>query len=384
MKNLQLCGLGNAIVDIFLEVSDEAFAALGFQRGGMQLVDTNEQQLLLQRYQAAEPKLVSGGSVANSTIAFSQLGGKAGFIGCVGADRYGLFYTREFEELGIDIGNPIIVNETTGTCVCLITPDAERTMRTCLAVSNHLAAKHVDEERIKSSEWLFIEGYVFANPATGQTAIREAIRVAKLHGTRIALTCSDAFVVNVFGDAFNEALKHADLLFANETEACALTKTKTAEEAFKQLKGVVPSVVVTNGPQGVYIRHDQVEAHVPAFPCEPKDLTGAGDMLAGAFLYGITHKVPPHKAGRAACFLAHKVITQIGARLHHGTKQYWEEALTSVKMIQVRRERKRPEAGGHNARNRRRMARLANAYAARTLARVDETMGILSGDGRLA
>src|SRR5207253_342910 len=136
-----------------------------------------------------------------------------------------------------------------------------------------------------------------------------------------ALTCSDAFIVNVFGDAFQDALSHADLLFANEVEACALAKTKTAEEAFKQLKGVVPSLVVTHGPHGVYIRHAGVEQHVPAVPSTPKDLTGAGDMLAGAFLYGITHKVPPHNAARAACFLAHKVIEQIGARLHHGTKQ---------------------------------------------------------------
>ncbi|HZZ81399.1 MAG TPA: adenosine kinase, partial [Gemmataceae bacterium] len=258
---------------------------------------------------------------------FSQLGGKAGFIGCVGDDRYGLFYTSEFEELGIDIGNPIIVNEHTGTCVCCITPDAERTMRTCLAVSSHLAARHVDEERIKQAEWLFIEGYVFANPATGQTAINEAIRLAKKHNTRIALTCSDAFVPNVFGDAFGEALKQADLLFANETEACALARTSTAEEAFKHLKGVVQSLVVTNGPHGVYVRHGHVDTHVPAFPSEPKDLTGAGDMLAGAFLYGITHKVPAHKAARAACFLAHKVISQVGARLHHGTKQFWDECL---------------------------------------------------------
>ena len=331
MKSLQLCGLGNAIVDIFVEVSDADFQQLGFERGTMRLVDLNEQKLLLQRYQEQEPKLVSGGSVANSTIAFSQLGGNAAFIGCVGDDRYGLFYASEFEELGIDIGNPIIVNEATGTCVCVITPDAERTMRTCLAVSSHLAAKHVDEQRIKNSEWLFIEGYVFANPATGQTAIREAIQLAKKHNTRIALTCSDAFIPNVFGDAFNEALKQADLLFANEVEACAVAKTSTPEEAFKVLKGVVPSLVVTHGPHGVYVRHAGVEQHVSAFKSVPKDLTGAGDMLAGAFLYGITHQVPADKAARAACFLAHKVIEQVGARLHHGTKQYWDEALAAVK-----------------------------------------------------
>src|SRR5437868_6485486 len=178
MKEFQLCGLGNALVDIFLEVSDAEFASLGFQRGGMQLVDLAEQTILLDRYQKHEPKLVSGGSVANSIIAFSQLGGAAAFIGCVGDDRYGLFYESEFEELDIDIGNPVIVGQFTGTCVCLITPDAERTMRTCLAVSSHLSARHVDAERIRNSDWLFIEGYVFANQETGQGAIREAIRIA--------------------------------------------------------------------------------------------------------------------------------------------------------------------------------------------------------------
>src|SRR5262245_6877372 len=117
----------------------------------MRLVELDEQKKLLDRFKVLEPRLVSGGSVANSVIAFSQLGGQAAFIGCVGDDRYGLFYASEFEELGIDIGNPIIVNETTGTSVCVITPDAERTMRTCLAVASHLAAKHVDEDRIKNS-----------------------------------------------------------------------------------------------------------------------------------------------------------------------------------------------------------------------------------------
>src|SRR6476620_247854 len=185
MKPFQLCGLGNAIVDIFLEIADAEFASRGFERGGMVLVAPPEQRGLLDRYQKQEPKLASGGSVANSVIAFSQLGGKGAFIGCVGDDRYGLFYAREFEELGIEIGNPVIVNEFTGTSVCLVTPDAERTMRTCLGVASHLAARHVDEARIKNSEWLFIEGYVFANPDTGQTAIQEAIRLAQQHGTKV-------------------------------------------------------------------------------------------------------------------------------------------------------------------------------------------------------
>jgi sugar/nucleoside kinase (ribokinase family) len=327
MKEFQICGLGNAVVDIFLEVSEKEFADLGFERGGMRLVDHAEQKVLLERYQKHEPKLVSGGSVANSIIAFSQLGGQAAFIGCVGDDRYGLFYSNEFEELGIDIGNPIIVNEATGTCVCIITPDAERTMRTCLAVSSHLSDKHVDAERIKNSDWLFIEGYVFANPDTGQKAIREAIKIAKQNGTKVAVTCSDAFVVNVFGDALRDALKQTDLFFCNESEACAVTGASTAEEAFNKLNGNIPSVVVTNGPHGAYVRHDGVSAHVPAYPTQPKDLTGAGDMFAGAFLYGITHGVSAEKAARAGSFLSHKVISQVGARLHHGTKNFWNEVI---------------------------------------------------------
>ncbi len=330
-KELQICGLGNAIVDIFLEVSEEEFASLGFEKGGMRLVDHDEQKALLERYRSREPRLVSGGSVANSIIAFSQLGGQAAFIGCVGDDRYGLFYAGEMEELGIELGNPVIVNEGTGTCLCLITPDAERTMRTSLAVSSHLAAKHVNSGPVAQSDWLFIEGYVFANPDTGQTAIREAIRIAKDNGTKVAVTCSDAFIVNVFGDALREALKDTDLFFCNESEAAAVTGADTAEGAFRKLTETLPSVVVTNGPNGAYVKHGNVDTHVPAYPTTPKDLTGAGDMFAGSFLYGITHGVPADKAARGAAFLSHKVISQIGARLHHGTRQFWDESVTKTK-----------------------------------------------------
>ena len=327
MKQYHVCGLGNAIVDIFVEVSDPEFAELGFERGTMRLVEPDDQRKLLESFRGRELRLVSGGSVANSIIAASQLGAQAAFIGCVGDDRYGLFYENEFETLGIDIGSPVMFNETTGTCVCVITPDAERTMRTCLGVASHLSARHVDEERIKNSQWLFVEGYVFANPATGQGAIREALRLAKEHHTKVALTCSEAFVPQAFSEPFLEALAQASLLFCNAPEASALTNASGAAEAFGKLKDLVPSCVVTDGANGAYVRHGGVEDLVPAFPCEPKDLTGAGDMFAGSFLYSITHGVAPEKAARASCYLAMKVISQIGARLHHGTRDFWKQAI---------------------------------------------------------
>jgi sugar/nucleoside kinase (ribokinase family) len=330
MREFHVCGIGNALVDIFVDVSDAEFAALGFERGSMRLIAAAEQKVLLTCFRDREPRLASGGSVANSVIALSQLGGKAAFIGCVGDDRYGLFYKTEFDELDIDIGNPVLVGESTGTCLCVITPDAERTMCTSLAVAGHLSARHVDSERVQNSEWVFLEGYALANPDTGQAAIREAIRIAKEHGTKVALTCSEAFIVNLFGDAFADALRQTDLLFANASEACALTQTKSAAEAFAKLKTMVPSSVVTDGPRGAYVRHASVEALVPAFSCDPKDLTGAGDMFAGSFLYGITHGIPPARAARAANFLAMKVICQVGARLHHGTRHFWEQGLAEA------------------------------------------------------
>lgn len=328
-RDYHVCGLGNAIVDIFLELDDAEFATLGFERGTMRLVEKADQEALFAKFRDNnhDLPLVSGGSVANSIIALSQLGGRGAFIGCVGDDRYGLHYVSEFEQLEIDIGNPVLKDETTGTCVCVITPDAERTMRTHLGVASHLAARHIDANRIKNSEWLFIEGYIFANPQTGQHAIREAIAIAKANGTKVALTCSDAFVPAVFGEAFHEALKHSDLLFCNAPEAAAVAGVENPQIAFEKLKTIVPNAVVTDGPNGAFVRHQGHESHVPAFSCEPVDLTGAGDMFAGAFLYGITHEIRPDLAARGANLLAMKVITQVGARLHHGTKLHWQKAI---------------------------------------------------------
>ncbi len=328
MKSIDVCGIGNAVVDILIDADEERFVPLKLERGTMRLVDSNEQKRLLQAVAQDNPVLVSGGSVANSIIALAQLGGKGGLIGCVGDDRYGLFYKEELSTLGVEVGNLINVGQMTGTSLIMVTPDAERTMRTCLAVSSELGAKHVDADRIARAQWLFIEGYVFANPEHGQGAIREAITAAKKAGTKIAITCSEAFVVEVFGDAVNQALADASLVFCNETEASALAgcKTPNAEEAFQKLASRLPSVVVTSGPKGAYVSFDGEQFHVEAFPCEPRDLTGAGDMFAGAFLYGITQGVSPRSAARGACFLASKVISQIGARLNSSVKDYWNEA----------------------------------------------------------
>ncbi len=331
MRRFHVCGLGNAVVDIFLELTDEEFKSLGFERGTMRLVEKDEQQQLFSRFHDMrhDLRLVSGGSVANSIIGLSQLGGRGAFIGCVGDDRYGLHYAEEFEQLKIEFGTNVLVGEITGTCLAIITPDAERTMRTCLAVSSQLSAEHVNASVVAQSEWLFIEGYVFANPDTGQHAIREAIRIAKENDTKIALTCSDAFIPQVFGDAFREALAQSDLLFCNATESQAVTGCGDVASSFAKLKEIVPNVIVTDGPHGAHVRFNGTEVHVPAYACKPKDLTGAGDMFAGAFLYGVTHGYAPAVAAKGANFMCMNVITQVGARLHQGAKEFWQSATTT-------------------------------------------------------
>ncbi len=326
MKRYHVCGLGNAIVDLFLELPDAEFEELGFERGTMRLVEHDDQSRLVERVHRGKPALAAGGSVANSLIALTQLGGRAANICCIGDDRHGEFYRSEFAQLGVALAVPPVSGEPTGTSVVLVTPDAERTMRTCLAVSAQLSADHVAEEIIAESEWLFVEGYVLANP-TGPGAALRAVEVARRHGTKVAVTCSDAFIPAVFGGPLRDILGHTDLLFANAAEAMALTGAADVEGAAEGLKGVVPNAVVTDGPGGAYVRWHGAEAHAPAVPCEPVDLTGAGDMFAGAFLYGVTHGFDPAASARAANALCAKVIGRVGARLESGTRAEWDLAV---------------------------------------------------------
>jgi sugar/nucleoside kinase (ribokinase family) len=328
MKSLDVCGLGNGLLDIFLEVSEGEFAGLQFEKGTMRLVDSPEQRELMRRFRDRSPVMASGGSVANSIIAVSQLGGSAGFIGSFGEDEYGAFYRREFEDLGIRLNRAVKTSEDTGTVVALITPDAERTMRTHLGAAAALTPDHVEEELVRDSAWLFLEGYLFSNPGNGQPTIRRAVELAERHNTRVAVTCSEAWVVSGFGDALRDAVTRSGLFFTNESEAMAYTGRGTAESAFEALSEQLPGVVVTRGGDGALVHFGGVKGSVSAFPCVPRDLTGAGDMFAGAFLYGITHGVGALDAARGACYLAMHVVTRVGARLHHGARSHWDDCLS--------------------------------------------------------
>lgn len=329
MKQFQICGLGNGLVDVIVDVSKDEFAGLGIEKGTMTLVSTEEQSAMLHSLGNRTQRLVAGGSVGNSVIAAAQLGGSSAFITSLGDDRYGLFYDQEARHLNVELGTALKVGESTGTCLALITPDAERTMRTSLGAACKLAPEDVSETTIRSSEWLFIEGYVFANPAPGPAAIDSAVALAKKHGTKVALTLSEQFIPQVFGAHVQRILPECDLVFCNEPEACALSGAANALEAFKELAKRTPGLVVTRGSGGALVQHQGLSFHVPAFPCQPIDLLGAGDMFAGSYLYGIQSGIDAPRAARAACYLAMQVITRYGARIQTGLKEYWRDGLNA-------------------------------------------------------
>jgi sugar/nucleoside kinase (ribokinase family) len=323
IKSIDVTGICNGLVDIFADISEQDFAPLGFDKGTMRLVDAQEQGQLLERFAGASPEVCSGGSVANSMIVVAQLGGKSAICCRLADDHYGRFYRNECLELGIRMPVELAKAGSTGTVVSLVTPDAERTMRTALGVCTELSAAHIDDSVIRDSRWVFIEGYVFSNSDTGRGAITEVLRIAKESNTKVAVTCSDAWIVSGFGEHLQKALESTSLIFANEEESSALAGSADVISSGRKLKDRFPHVVLTAGGRGAFIWWEGEEIHVPAFSCEPRDLTGAGDAFAGAFLHGVNHGLSPYDSAHRANFLASKVITQIGARLKGDVRGIW-------------------------------------------------------------
>ncbi|MCX7879955.1 MAG: adenosine kinase [Ignavibacteria bacterium] len=312
-KNIDLCGLGNGLVDLLYEVSFELLDSLGLRKGEMRLVDSNRQKELFEKLQGLEYRVCSGGSAANTIIAFTQFGGKTAYHTVLGDDEFGHFYSEEFEKLGISLFAPHIP-EPTGTCIVLITPDSERTMNTSLGATAHFGIEHINESFIKEAKWIYLEGYKFSSPKSTE-ALFHSIELAKKYSTKIALTVSDVFIISNFFDNVIEVARKSDLLFCNEYESKVLTESKTFEQAVERLKLLSKNFVITRGENGSYAYIGNKEYRFSAYPTRAIDTTGAGDMYAGAFLFGfVVHKNLEY-AGRIASFAASEVVSQFGARL---------------------------------------------------------------------
>jgi sugar/nucleoside kinase (ribokinase family) len=318
-KYINITGLGNALVDIQYEVSTDELEQLGLIKGEMKLVSFEEQQDLLQKLSDKVSHRSSGGSAANTIIAFNNFGGTAAYQTLLGNDEAGDFYANEFKQLGVKLTAHRLENEPTGICVVLITPDSERTMITMLGASSKFTQNHLNEEIIAGSEWLYIEGYELTSKS-GAEACLSSVNMAENSKSKTALTFSDTFVTEFHRQNVEAIATRAELIFCNEGEAMSFTQTDNINSAFKRMADVAPNFIITRGKDGAVIKWKNETINIPSYPANAIDSTGAGDMFAGAFFYGLFKTGSPEKAGHLAAFSSSRVVSQMGARLQEDHK----------------------------------------------------------------
>ena len=313
-------GIGNALVDMQFLVTDDFLKENQIEKGLMTLVESDRQSEILSHLaqaQEGEIKRQCGGSAANTVIAVSQFGGKSFYSFKIANDETGKFYLSDMQENGVDTKNTesnLPVGET-GKCLVMVTKDAERTMNTFLGITASLDESQIDEEALKNSQWLYIEGYLVASE-TGQKAAIKAVELAKANGVKTSLTMSDPNMVKFFRDNMLQIIGDGlDLIFCNEAEAMDFTQTSDLDQAREKLKSFAKKFVITQGKNGAMIWDGEMFIDIEPHVVEAIDSNGAGDMYAGAFLYGITNGQSYAGAGALASLASSKIVEQYGPRL---------------------------------------------------------------------
>lgn len=316
-KKYDLYALGNALVDIEIEVKEAELERLGVEKSVMTLVDEERHDYLLEHLDGNIHQRASGGSAANSVIALAQLGGKA-FHSCkVAKDEAGSFYSSDLDAAGVTNTLSQLENNdgTTGKCLVMITPDADRTMNTYLGISAELKEQDINYEALSDSQYLYIEGYLVSSPESHQAAIK-ARDFSREKGVKVATTLSDPNMVRFFKSEIEQVLEGGiDLLFCNDDEALEFTGVDSVERALAVLSGKAKQVVITLGKQGaISFDGEQVQAIAP-YSVDAVDTNGAGDMFAGAFLFGLTNGLGWQNSGKLASFASAHLVKQFGPRL---------------------------------------------------------------------
>lgn len=326
MKKFQVVGIGNALVDV-LAHTDEAFLdANGIGKGVMQLIDMPRAVDLYARIGPAQE--VSGGSAANTIAGIAHLGGRTAYVGKVCDDQLGGIFAHDLRAQGAVYDGPFAPKNgtrETGRCIVLVTPDGERSMNTCLGWSEYLDAGDIDEALMRDTDWLYLEGYRFDGPDS-HAAFAKAIGACRGAGGRVAITLSDPFCVERHRDAFRRMIaEDVDLLFANRAEILSMYQTGDFDAAMQAAAAEVDIVVCTNSEHGAHVLTGGQHWHVPAVPTQVVDATGAGDLFAGAFLWGLGAGHTPETCARMGCIAASEVISHIGARPEADLRALFQE-----------------------------------------------------------
>lgn len=314
-RRYMVYGIGHGIVDKQVKITDSELEDLRLSKGFMELADQAEQARILAYLGQRDSEFHAGGSAANTIVGIAQMGGAVAYTCSLGSDDLGQQYAADFTQLGIHITSQHTPQTQTGMCLVMVTPDGERTMKTYLGASVQLTPAGVDETLIAQSEWLYLEGYLLTGESTRASAFH-ALELARKHGTKVAYSFSDGFVVAGFLEYVKRIVTtYADLVFANELEAAAYTGQRDPQASLRAIVQDCAHACVTCSENGSYIHYDGVTSYVPAFTAQPVDLTGAGDMYAAGVLYGLARQAPPARAATLGARAASYVVGQMGARL---------------------------------------------------------------------
>ena len=320
MSHYDIYAIGNALVDSEYEVSDALLQKMGVDKRHMTLIDTPRRAELLHHVKAITPRQTGGGSAGNTVVALAQLGGKAFYSCKVAHDDLGDFYVKDLQARGVDtnLNHTRAQDGQTGSCMVLVTPDAERSMCTFLGVSAELDDQALHPHDIAKSKIYYMEGYLAASP-TGLSAALQGRKVAKDAGVALALTLSDVSMIQFCKAGLDAMLgEGVDYLFCNQEEAQVWCGSEDLNVVKNKLQNLAKIVCLTRGPDGSEIITAEQTWHVPADKVKAIDTNGAGDMFAGAFLYAISRGYSPDKAANLGNHAAAAVVSQHGNRLTLG------------------------------------------------------------------
>jgi adenosine kinase len=307
--------IGNAIVDVLAHTEEDFLVREGLVKGSMRLIDGAEAERLFDHM--GPTQLISGGCAGNTAAGVASFGGRAAFIGKVADDELGRFYRHDMRALGIHFPTaPLTDGTPTARSMILITPDSERTMNTNLAACQELSPADIDRATVEGAAITYLEGYLW-DPPKAKEAFRVAARIAHAAGRRVAITLSDSFCVDRFRDEFLQLMRQGsvDIVFANRHEVLSLYQTSDFATGVASLASDVKLAVVTMSEEGSLAIAGSRQTRIPAAAVDRiVDLTGAGDLYASGFLYGLARGFPNEVCGRLGSLAAAEVISHVGAR----------------------------------------------------------------------
>src|ERR1700688_2465125 len=315
-------GIGNAIFDVLVQTDEKFLADHGMTKGGMTLIDEARAASIYRDMGPATE--MSGGSGANTIVGIANFGARAAFIGKVKDDQIGRLYTHDIRAAGVAFETkPASDGPATGCSYILVTPDGERTMNTYLGAAQELTPDDIDAAEVAASSIIYLEGYLW-DPESAKDAFVKASTIAHQAGRQVALTLSDSFCVDRYRGEFLDLMRNGavDLIFANEAELHSLYQTADFDTALTQLRSDVNLGVVTRSEKGCVVASADGVRAVPAFPIEKMvDTTGAGDLFAAGFLFGLVRGAGHENAGRLGALAAAEVIQHIVGRPRGSVKE---------------------------------------------------------------